>query len=98
MRDYSHRFIKSFRLYLSRSPYLNAYGVDRNALKLVYDYLSDRSQKTKVGSSFSDYLDNIYGVPQGSILGPLLFNIDLCDLFFEDYSPDFANYADDTTP
>ena len=77
---------------------LNAYGVDRNALKLVYDYLSDRSQKTKVGSSFSDYLDIIYGVPQGSILGPLLFNIDLCDLFFEDYSSDFANYADDTTP
>ena len=70
---------------------LKAYGVDRNALKLVYDYLSDRSQKTKVGSSFSDYLDIIYGVPQGSILGPLLFNIDLCDLFFEDYSSDFAN-------
>ena len=74
---------------------LNAYGVDRNALKLIYDYLSDRSQKTKVGSSFSAYLDIIYGVPQGSILGPLLFNIDLCDLFFEDYSSDFA---DDTTP
>ena len=53
---------------------LNAYGVDRNALKLVYDYLSDRSQKTKVGFSFSDYLGIIYGVPQGSILGPLLFN------------------------
>ena len=100
MRGYSHRFIKSFRLYLSDLliAKLNAYGVDQNALKLVYDYLSDRSQKTKVGSSFSDYLDIIYGVPQGSILGPLLFNIDLCDLFFEDYSSDFANYADDTTP
>ena len=48
---------------------------------LVCDYLSDRSQKTKVGSSFSDYLDIIYGVPQGSMLGPLMFNIDLCDLF-----------------
>ena len=77
---------------------LNAYGVDRNALKLFYDSLSDRSQKTKVGSSFSAYLDIIYGVPQGSILGLLLFNIDLCDLFFEDYSSDFANFADDTTP
>ena len=31
---------------------LNAYGFDRNALKLIYDYLSDRLQKTKVGSSF----------------------------------------------
>ena len=77
---------------------LNVYGFDRNALKLVYNYLSDRSQKTKAGSSFSAYLDIIYGVPQGSILGPLLFDIDLCDLCFEDYSSDFANFADDTTP
>ena len=50
---------------------LIAYGFDRNALKLVYDYLSDRSQKTKVGSSFNAYLDIIYVVRQGSILGPL---------------------------
>ena len=77
---------------------LNAYGLKKNALKLVYDYVSNRSQKTKVGSSFSTYLDIVYGVPQGSILGPLLFNIDLCDLFFVNYSADFANFADDTTP
>ena len=79
---------------------LNAYGFNQNALKLIYDYLSDRLQKTKVGSLFSAYLDITYGVPQGSILvcWPLLFNIDLCDLFLEDYSSDFANFADDTTP
>ena len=77
---------------------LNAYGFDRNVLKLIYDYVSDSSQKTKIGSSFNTYLDIIYGVPQGSILGPLLLNIDLCDLFFEDYSSDFANYAHDTSP
>ena len=35
---------------------LNAYRFDRNVLKLIYDYLIDRSQKTKVGSSFSAYL------------------------------------------
>ena len=77
---------------------LNAYGFDRNALKLIYDYLRDRSQNTKVGSSFSAYLVIIHGVPQRSILESLLFNIDLCDLFFEDCSSDFATFADDITP
>ena len=77
---------------------LNSYGFDRNALKLISDYLSDRLPETKAGSSFRAYLDIIYGVPQGSILESLLFNIDLCDLFFEDYSSDFASFADDTTP
>ena len=43
---------------------LNAYVFHRNALKLIYDYLSDRSRKTHVGSSFSAYLDIIYGSPQ----------------------------------
>ena len=43
---------------------LNAYGFDRNALKLIYDYLSDRSLKTKAGSSFRAYLDVIYGATQ----------------------------------
>ena len=54
---------------------LNPYGFDWNALKLIYDCLRGRSQKTKVGSSFSAYSDIIHGVPQEFILGPLLFNI-----------------------
>ena len=77
---------------------LNVIEIDRNELKFIYDYFSDRSQKTKVNSSFSAYLGIIYGVTQESFLGPLLFNIDLCNLFFEDYSSEFANFANDTTP
>ena len=77
---------------------LNAYGFDQVTLKLIHSYLCDRSQSVKVGSSFSKELDILCGVPQGSKLGPLLFNTDICGLFFIDMSSDIANYADDTTP
>ena len=49
-------------------------------------------------SSYSEREDITSGVPQISILGPLSFNIFLCDLFLEDEFNYFANYADDTTP
>ena len=69
----------------------------KKTLKIIYDYLNGRSQKIKVASSFSSELDISYGVPQGSIFGTLLFNIDICD-FFIFIAFDIANYAGDTTP
>ena len=68
------------------------------ALKLITDYLQNQKQRTKIGSVYSDLEDVTSGAPQGSILGPLLFNISLCDLFLGDETNHFANYADDTTP
>ena len=77
---------------------LHALGLSLPALKIIQDYLLNRKQKTKIGSSYSTWQNIISGVPQGSISGPLLFKIFLCDLFFENENWCYANYADDTTP
>ena len=68
----------------------------QNALNLVYDYLSYRKQTVKINETFSSWKNIEYGVPQGSILGPLLFNIHLCDLFYFLEDLDIASYADGT--
>ena len=69
----------SHRLLIAK---LHAYGFDYFALKLVNEYLTNRKQRTKVNMSYGSWEEILFGVPQGSILGPLLFKNFLCDLFF----------------
>ena len=76
---------------------LHAYGSSLSALKLIHSYLKNRKQRTKIDSTYTTWEEILFGVPQGSILGPLLFNIFLCDLFFSMNERDFAIYADDKT-
>ena len=76
---------------------LNASGFNLPALKLVQNYLPKRQQRTKINQSYSSWEEIPFGVLQGSILGTILFNIFLSDLFLVVKDVSFASYADDNT-
>ena len=76
---------------------LHAYGFSKKALFLIKSYLSNRWQRTKINNLYSSWTELLLGVLQGSVLGPLLFNINLNDLFFLALDTDICNIADDNT-
>ena len=78
---------------------LEAYGFDKGTLNLLYSYLKNRKQAVKINGLLSDFLEILSGVPQGSILGPILFNIFINDFIYhmEGTAANVLNFADDNT-
>ena len=77
---------------------LNAYVFEKNSLEIMRNYLSNCWQRTKINTTFSSWSALLKGVLQGSVLGLILFNIFLNDLFFVLKDTDFCKFADYTLP
>ena len=76
---------------------LALYGFSKSALEIVFNYLSNRLQRTKINISFSNWSELKMGVPQGWVLGPLPFNLYINDLFCQIINTHPCNFADDTS-
>ena len=76
---------------------LEAHRVAENSLRLIQNYLFQRQQRVKVGSSLIEWLEIILGVPQASIQGTILFNVFINDLLLFTKETNICNFADNTT-
>ena len=76
---------------------LDAFGFNMLALRFVHSYFKYRMQRTKINSEYSSYEEIMFGVPKGSMFGPLLFNIFSWDLFLIIYNIVFATNEEDNT-
>ena len=92
--DFSKAFdTVNHRLLLAK---LNILGFQEDTCKWILSYLSDRQQKVQTQDDSSNWSSILNGVPQGSILGPLLFTILISDMRLTIWNGSYITYADDT--
>ena len=72
-----------------------AYGFDNISLKMYHSYFSNGKQRVKIGSAISEWIDILTGIPQRSILGPLISNIFINDLIMFIEKTGICKLADD---
>ena len=104
--QYNHKVIGILSMDLSKAfdtlPHdlivlkLKQYQLDDKIVNLTKGYLSNRRQRVKLGNVHSTWQDITTGVPQGSILGPVPFNIFMNDLVYVIKLSNLSTYADDT--
>ena len=75
---------------------LHVFRFSKELLKLIKSYLTNRWQRTKLNAGFSKWTDMLLRVPQGFVLGPILFNICINDLFFLAENTNVCNYVGNT--
>ena len=102
--DLSNAFVSNCRNLLLAK--LKAYGLSELTIQLVQSYHSERRQRVKCNSIYSDWLPVQCGVPQGSLLGLLLFSIFISDIndvivnisILRLYTDDTTKYDSDKSP